>query len=175
MAEKRKNGLRVTCEGFISMETDRFMAGTTRHPARPRDLNGAWYATIIKRGPKMGKSESKKTPLISAKPSVIGHRTLKTPIRHAKGKGSISGKAYGSGIKALRVFSINLYGPNDLKLYRETKKFNSSGGYIFTGLPDGKYRLVVFTKADIAIGPHPSSKIVNCKSGETKNINFELK
>ncbi len=54
MEVKRKNGLKVICEGYVAQETDQFMAGVTKHPARPSDIKGAWYATRIKAEMKPG-------------------------------------------------------------------------------------------------------------------------
>lgn len=91
------------------------------------------------------------------------------------GTASISGKVYGSGVNAAGVFFIHLYGPNDLHLFREEKKFDTTGHYSFTGLPAGQYQLRVDTKADIAIGPHPNSRIVQCDTNAITDIDFELK
>jgi len=35
--------------------------------------------------------------------------------------------------------------------------------------------LVVDTLADIAIGPHPSRRVIECRGGPVSNVNFELK
>ncbi|NIM16737.1 MAG: hypothetical protein GTO45_32510 [Candidatus Aminicenantes bacterium] len=169
---ERKNGLKVNCEGYIAMETDRFMAGITRHAARPRDLHGAWYATLLKEGRKPGGGKPAAKPEKPAIKIVEKHKIAPFVI---KGTGSISGRVYGRGLKAANVFFVSLYGPNDFKTFRETKRFDASGSYTFKGLPNGKYKVVVGTKADIAIGPHPRYRIVKCKGGAIKNVNFELK
>ena len=44
-----------------------------------------------------------------------------------------------------------------------------------TGLPEGKYKLIVDSRADSAIGPHPSSRMVQCSEGAVQNVDFELK
>lgn len=93
----------------------------------------------------------------------------------AAGAGSISGKAYGSGAGSARVFAVALYGPDDLSLHRETKSFDTSGRYRFTGLPPGRYRLVVDAKADIAYGAQPKSRTVDCRNQAVQNIDFEIK
>lgn len=330
---QRKNGLKVTCEGYIAQETDKFMAGITKHPARPRDIKGAWYAIkkksltprvvdtespktsievegilVFTRGDKIkirasaednvkvakiniyvdgklvktckawecwysekltqvgphkcwavaedtsgnkGRSKTlefmvhptaKPGPALTTKiqpyhpnsqdkikfiakashPSgvksitiFINNRPVKTcnqnhceyqggPYPAGKlvwrvsaksrdggvtygydntleikpleiGKCSISGKVYGAGADAARVFFVILYGPNDLNLHRETKHFDANGRYRFTGLPNGRYLLVVDTRADIAIGPHPSRRVIECRGGPVSNVNFELK
>jgi len=91
------------------------------------------------------------------------------------GSASISGKAFGSGASLAGVFMINLYGPDNLSLFRETGHFGQDGTYTFTGLPAGQYKLVVDTKADTFVGPHPAYQIVNCGTGPVANIDFELK
>ncbi|MCK4763795.1 MAG: carboxypeptidase regulatory-like domain-containing protein [Candidatus Aminicenantes bacterium] len=189
---QRRNGLRVTCEGYIAQETDRFMAGISKHPARPRDIRGAWYAIkqgknprvpVIERKPR--KPRKPRLPIRdtavrpAVKPAEIARPAVATApaavTAEAGGSCSISGKVYGSGVKAAKVFFVALYGPDNLTKYRETKKFDSSGAYRFTGLPYGRYRLAVDTKADIAIGPRPSSRVVRCTGSGVTNVNFELK
>lgn len=91
------------------------------------------------------------------------------------GSCSISGKAYGSGAGLAKVFFVILYGPDNLSLHRETQPFGQDGIYSFTGLPAGKYKLAVGTKADTTIGPHPANKIVECTGGPINNVDFELK
>lgn len=88
---------------------------------------------------------------------------------------SITGKVYGSGVGSAQVFFVALYGPNDFTLHRETKHFDQTGRYSFIGLPNGRYKLVVDTRADIFIGPHPSSRIVECRGGAITNKDFELR
>ena len=184
LAVQRRNGLRVNCEGYIAMETDRFMAGITRHPARPDDLHGAWYATLLKSGKRMSDRTPVEDPGKPAEPvpSKEGVKPLNKNIKIRRipsvvitGTGSISGKVYGPGMYAAKVFFVSLYGPDDFKQLKETKKFDDSGSYIFKGLSPGKYRLVVGTKADIAIGPHPSYRVVECKGNAVQDVNFELK
>lgn len=178
---QRKNGLKVNCEGYIAMETDRFMAGITRHAARPKALHGAWYATLLKEGRKPGDRRSSKkpakptSPVATVKPIAKRIHIPKIASHILAGTCSISGKVYGPGMHAVKLFSVSLYGPNDFKKFRETKKFDASGGYTFTGLSNGKYRVVVGVRGDIAIGPHPPYRIVKCTGGAIKNVNFELK
>jgi hypothetical protein len=184
LAVQHRNGLRVNCEGYIAMETDRFMAGITRHPAQPNALHGAWYATLLK----SGKSMSDRTPaeepgkpaepvpsVSEVKPVDRNIQVRRIPPVVVTGTGSVSGKIYGPGMYAAKVFHVSLYGPDDFKQFKETKKFDDSGSYTFTGLTPGKYRIVVDTKADIAIGPHPSYQVVECKENAVQDVNFELK
>jgi hypothetical protein len=187
LAVQRRNGLKVNCEGYIAMETDRFMAGITRHAARPGDLHGAWYATLLKSGPRMSDRTPTEEPEKPAEPvsstavvkpagKIVRERGVqRIPVTVAAPTGSISGKVYGAGMYAAKVFHVSLYGPDDFKRFRETKKFDASGGYTFTGLAGGKYRIVVDTKADIAIGPHPPYRVVECKGDAVREVNFELK
>ena len=88
---------------------------------------------------------------------------------------SISGKAFGAGSGAARLFSVSLYGPDNSELYIRSTPFNENGPYTFTGLPNGKYVLRVGTRGDIGIGPHPSTRTVTCSGEAIKNVNFELK
>ncbi len=88
---------------------------------------------------------------------------------------SITGKVFGPGAYAAKVFFVILYGPNDFKVFREKKNFDASGVYQFTGLPNGQYKLVVTTKADIAVGPHPYFRIAECNGGTVTDMDFELK
>lgn len=88
---------------------------------------------------------------------------------------SISGRARGPGANQARVFRVSLFGPNDLHAHRETRPFDSSGRYAFTGLPPGRYRLTVDTKADTFVGPHPPRRDVDCHGGAEEGIDFELR
>jgi hypothetical protein len=104
-----------------------------------------------------------------------GHESTVTIIRKQTGSCSISGKAYGSGVDLAKVFFVILYGPDNLSLHRETQPFGRDGIYSFTGLPAGRYKLVVGTKADTTVGPHPANRIVDCAAGPLNNVDFELK
>jgi uncharacterized protein with LGFP repeats len=88
---------------------------------------------------------------------------------------SISGRAYGPGVAQASVFRVSLYGPDDLHVHRKTQPFDASGRYAFTGLPRGRYRVTVDTKADLMLGPHPSRRDVDCRGGAEKGIDFELR
>jgi hypothetical protein len=88
---------------------------------------------------------------------------------------SISGRAYGSGVDKAPVFHVSLYGPDDPQAHRATRPFDASGRYTFTGLPPGRYRLIVDTRADTWVGPHPASRDVDCRGGAETGIDFELK
>jgi hypothetical protein len=174
---RRKNGIKVTCEGYIAKESGHYMAGITRHNAVPKDIHGAWFASKYKIEKEIldtGRSSEGQnpSPAIPVKPQA--GTILKKTIT---GKLSISGKVYGSGLKSAKAFFIMLYGPDNLSSLQDIKKFDREGGYTFTGLPEGKYRLVVNSKSDGAVGPHPAYRIVRCSSDNlaTQNVNFELK
>lgn len=104
-----------------------------------------------------------------------GHDITVPITQKQAGYCSISGKAYGSGAGLARAFFVILYGPDNLALHRETQPFGQDGSYSFTGLPAGRYKLAVDTKADTTVGPHPTYRIVECTTGALNNIDFELK
>jgi len=175
---QHKNGLKVTCDGCIAQLTDHFMAGMTRHKAVPKDLLGAWFATKHKierevldtgRPGENGRAASVRMPVKTQKPGDTG--------KPATGKCSISGKVYGPAVEAAKAFFVMLYGPDNMSLVREIKRFDREGGYTFTGLPEGQYKLVVDSKSDSAVGPHPSYLVVQCSSSNAviQNVDFELK
>jgi hypothetical protein len=190
MSLTKKNGIHVNCEGYIGMETDRFMAGISVYAGSPNSIKGSWYATVIENG----KRRTIKPDIMIDKSKIVGIEKRdkrefdvkeidKKEIEPGKtettdpgtGNCSISGKVFGSGAGAAGVFSVNLYGPNDFKVFKGKKKFDNAGQYSFPGLPNGKYKLVVDTKADIAVGPHPNFKIVDCVGGAVTGVDFELK
>ena len=45
----------------------------------------------------------------------------------------------------------------------------------FRNLPNGRYRLVVDTRADTAVGPSPSQRIVGCQAAGAAEVNFEFR
>ncbi len=169
---QRRNGLRVTCEGYVAQETDQFMAGETLHPAVPSAIHGAWYATAIKTGKIRPETLDSGRIAHEIKPSISPEIARAVSAANLS---SISGKVFGPRVDAARVFFVILYGPDDLTKYRETSKFDENGCYSFTNLPRGKYKLVLDTKADIAVGPHPRFHIVDCVGAAVPEVNFELK
>jgi len=84
------------------------------------------------------------------------------------GSCSISGKAIGDA----RYYGIILYGPNDRNQFRAETRFDASGNYMFSGLPDGHYFVKVEAKVD---APLPSPQEVDCRGGAITNVDFELK
>ena len=84
------------------------------------------------------------------------------------GSCSISGK----GIGDARYYGIVLYGPNDRNRFRAETRFDASGNYGFSGLPDGHYWVKAEAKVD---GLLPSSQEVDCMGGAIRNVDFELK
>lgn len=101
-------------------------------------------------------------------------------VRMAKGTCSISGVAGGPNANRAVLFSVTLYGPNDLRTRREVKKFSPDGRFRFSGLPEGRYRIVVAPdpgKADIGFKlrpPNPPDVTIVCQKGEEKTIDFRF-
>jgi hypothetical protein len=101
-------------------------------------------------------------------------------VRMAKGTCSIFGVAGGPNAKRAVLFSVTLYGPDDLRTRREVKKFSSNGRFTFSGLPEGRYRIVVAPdpgKADIGYelkSPKPAEITIVCQKGKEININFRF-
>lgn len=180
---QRKNGIKVTLDGYIARETDKFMAGAAIYGAVPKAVHGAWYAVkhiketdILDTGRRV--SETRPLRPAEIKPPLLQPRqppAQTAPVEETSGRCSISGKVYGSGLQAAKVFFISLYGPNNLSQHRATKKFDAAGNYMFADLPAGKYKLRVDTKADTVIGPHPAFREVECVSDAITGIDFELK
>jgi hypothetical protein len=92
------------------------------------------------------------------------------PLRDADKGGacSISGK----GIGDARYYGIVLYGPNDPNKFRAETRFDASGNYGFSGLPDGHYWVKAEAKVD---APLPSPQEIDCMGGAITNVDFELK
>ena len=88
---------------------------------------------------------------------------------------SISGRATGSHADAASVFSVMLFGPDDERKHRETRRFDPDGRYRFSGLPDGRYWLRPDTRADIAVGPHPPRASPVCRGAEINGVDFEFR
>lgn len=166
----RKNGLKVACEGYIARETDTFMAGITVIPAKPKPSHGAWFAQKILTPEKLRKEE-----LDTGRRTRLAIPPIPARNVSAANLSSISGKATGPRADAAKVFFILLYGPDDEKALKAKGRFDELGNYSFTGLPRGKYKLVLDTRADIAVGPEPYFRYVKCSGTEVKNINFEFK
>ena len=91
------------------------------------------------------------------------------------GRCTIAGKAYGSGAAAAPAFFVNLYGPNVMNKYRQTKSFASDGRYQFDNLPEGRYRLRVDTRGDLPIGVFPSVRTLECRGSGPRNVNFDFR
>jgi hypothetical protein len=101
-------------------------------------------------------------------------------VRMAKGMCSVSGNAIGPNAKRAVLFSVTLYGPDDLRTRREVKKFSPNGRFTFSGLPEGRYRIVVAPdpgKADIGFKlrpPNPSNITIVCRKGKDLKIDFRF-
>jgi hypothetical protein len=81
---------------------------------------------------------------------------------------SISGK----GIGKAHLYGVILYGPNDRNKARAETRFDASGNYRFSGLPDGHYWVKVGAKVDAYI---PPPREVHCAGGEIVNVDFDLR
>ncbi|MFC2165050.1 hypothetical protein ACFLT2_08660 [Acidobacteriota bacterium] len=101
-------------------------------------------------------------------------------VQTAKGSCSISGIAKGPNAERAVLFSVTLYGPDDLKKRREVKKFSQQGRFTFSGLPEGRYRIIISPdpgKADIGYElkpPKPAEITIVCQKGKEKNIEFSF-
>ena len=88
---------------------------------------------------------------------------------------SISGKVYGPKVDLATDFHISLYGPDDLHAARESRRFDPSRTYTFSGLPPGRYRLVLDSKVDyIGLKIQPPYRDLECRGGAVTGIDFEL-
>ena len=124
-------------------------------------INVPKYQTVLANCPNEQNARCKPKPLQSV--------SVRTPIKRC----SIAGGATGSRKDGASVYNISLYGPEDKTKLHTTKKFDSKYSYKFSGLPEGKYWIVLSTRADIMWGPQPSQRVVNCK-GNVANINFNF-
>jgi|GEM_PF-6791134 len=110
--------------------------------------------------------------------SVDGERTYTIKKRVAiapglvEGRCTISGKASGPNADLAAAFFINLFGPDDLQIYRETVSFRPNGEYRFTRLPEGRYQLVVDTRGDMETFAEPPTLTTECQGTGINEINF---
>jgi len=97
------------------------------------------------------------------------------------GTSTITGDAKGRYAERAILYSVSLYGPNDFSIRRAVAKFNSGGRFVFSALPEGRYRIVISPdpgKADVGteLKPPPQSgSIIDCKRGETQYIDIVFK
>ncbi|PID72638.1 MAG: hypothetical protein CSB34_01255 [Desulfobulbus propionicus] len=110
--------------------------------------------------------------------SVDGERTytIKKKVTIApgvvEGKCTLSGTGSGPNADLASAFFINLFGPDDLQEYRETVSFRPNGEYRFSGLPEGRYQLVVDTRGDMETFADPPSLITTCQGTGVNEVNF---
>lgn len=96
----------------------------------------------------------------------------------AQGTSVITGAAKGSSASRAVLYSVTLYGPNDLAVTRAVTKFDNAGRFVFSGLPEGRYRIVISPdpgKADIGIElkpPPQSGSLIDCTRGETQHLDI---
>jgi hypothetical protein len=93
------------------------------------------------------------------------------------GRCTIMGKATGRSSDIARIFSVSAYGPNNDTKFVASSRFKN-GRYELKGLKPGQYKLFADTRADTAIGVHPSQVTVRCrkqKAVERVHKNFEFR
>lgn len=93
----------------------------------------------------------------------------------AGGSCVLRGRATGPGADVAHVFFANIYGPDDPNRFRESARFDRSGRFRSSGLPDGQYRLVLDTRADLAVGVEPRQTTVRCSGGRAPERIFEFR
>ncbi len=86
---------------------------------------------------------------------------------------TISGHATGQSAALADIYLVKLYGPNNANALKATSGFNG-GGYQFSNLPAGDYRLLIDTLADQEILASPANTTVSCRSQSvlTQDIEF---
>ena len=90
------------------------------------------------------------------------------------GSCSIAGSATGPAAEAAAVFEVELFGPNDNRTFRTRQPFNGSQ-YRFDNLADGKYLVVIDTRADISVRPVPARREVVCQGAAITDMNVEFR
>jgi hypothetical protein len=93
------------------------------------------------------------------------------------GRCTIKGNATGRSSEISRIFSVSAYGPDDDNKFVASSRFKD-GRFELKGLQPGKYKLRVDTRADTAIGAHPSQVTVRCRKSNAAvrvNTNFEFR
>ncbi|MGD9347498.1 MAG: hypothetical protein PVH84_16655 [Candidatus Aminicenantes bacterium] len=99
-------------------------------------------------------------------------------VQSVAGTCAISGTAKGMHTERASLYSVVLYGPNDFTIKTGVARFDSKGRFLFSSLPEGRYKIVISPdpgKADMGSVPKPpkqSGSIIECKSGETKHIDI---
>ncbi len=102
-------------------------------------------------------------------------RELRITAAPARGSCVLKGRATGPRAEAADIFFANVYGPDDPSKFRETVRFDRAGRFRSSGLPDGQYRLVVETRADLAVGVRPRQRTVRCRGGSAPEMLFEFR
>jgi hypothetical protein len=93
----------------------------------------------------------------------------------ATGACVITGKAFGSKKDVAKVFVLNLYGPDDTSVFRESTRFAADGSFRFAALPAGRYRIVVDTSADVYVESAPRQQTIQCQVGVVEAMNIEFR
>lgn len=111
-------------------------------------------------------------PVRPVRPAVIAPAT---GAASSSGACVITGRARGPRANTSRVFFINVYGPDDDEHFRETAPFDAEGRYRVSGLPEGRYRLVIDTRTDIAVVTEPRTRTIDCRGTEAPSQDFDFR
>src|SRR5688572_21395065 len=96
-------------------------------------------------------------------------------VRDRRTLGRIRIRARGpQASSAVQVFSVLLFGPGAADRSRESGRFDRHGEIMFSGLPEGNYRLVPDTRVDTVIQVRPSNRRVRCMRAHTTETDFEF-
>ncbi len=93
----------------------------------------------------------------------------------ATGRCTIAGRAVGPRSAVARVFSVSIFGPDDASRWREDVPFDPAGNFRSSALPDGSYRLLLDTKADVAVNVAPNQPTVSCTDGSAPELAIEFR
>jgi hypothetical protein len=83
-------------------------------------------------------------------------------------------RATGQQARSASVFLVVVSGPDDERRTITSKPFTTAGTVEFDDLPEGRLRLRVDTRADVAVRVRPSSQDVTCRAGQRAEAVFEF-
>jgi hypothetical protein len=69
---------------------------------------------------------------------------------------------------------VLLFGPGHADRSRDDARFDARGQIMFSGLPEGSYRLVPDARGDTLVRVRPPSRMVRCRARETTETDFEF-
>lgn len=119
-----------------------------------------WSAVASSRDGGVNRSEVSRLDIAAA--AERADNPIGTDSATAQGRCTIAGRAAGRRADLAYIYSVSLFGPDDLNRYRADTRI-ADGNFRFDGLPEGRYRLVVDTRADVAINVRPNRTTVNCR------------